>query len=717
MYIKMENLKFLIFYLILLPNSTFAAFKFSGLDGSLNLDQSNSNLILENDITGFNGTLRVSSNVSNNVKSSDGMAKITFQNGGVIQTTTCAFDVQGTYDPNPLSGRDKIFLSNNGIISTIAGENIAQDIIVEAGSSAKIVGTPSISGIIALFDQTSSLELNLDNGLSTSIILNGGTINLANSLKVKDEGSFVGDGLIQLNNYTLDIAGLWTGNLTFANSGDVQLHGPTVLNGIWDFSEIDGTTILNGNSMVLNLSGGTIRLAQGHELIITDLIIQGLGLGGNFDLFDSPTTPGKITLRNVSIELEDSYTLLSGLINVKSGSVKFVTGPFSVFIVNGPNTKFVIDGVSIFYDTLAGNPQNPLTTANGGVVELRNNGVIRTSTANTQTSDFSVNAELSDGKTVFIGNRDLNLTSRIVVKNVSSSTLRNVTIDGQNSVLNFPHGSTLKVLTIDDNTSVTLQNLLLKNFSLDNVLFGINSSLNFGDGTCVNISEDINVVSSDQNFSFVGNASLQGLGQTITLNSASNIVQRSPAKTLEITGLNIKFNNKYAMSCQDSSGNIKLENCTITLGTGGFEFDNGNLMVENLLTVRAADTTLSGFCPFKFSSTGNLSINSGATLEITRAVDFIYQADPAFDGNNTTASKRHLIMTDKSSTIFLDGCSLTSSATALALDRGNLIVDNKVTLNSSFAQGEAVEFSPDLNTQILADAQFVINGKVQIIQN
>lgn len=716
MYIKLGNLKFLIFYLIFFPNLAFTAFKFSGSDGSLNLDQSNSNLILDNDIVGFNGTLRVSSSISNNVKSSDGLAKINFQSGGVIQTSSCSFDVQGAYDPNPLSGRDKIFLSNDGIISTIAGENISQDVVVQAFSSAKIIGTPSFSGIISLFDQTSNLELDLQNGLATSVILNGGTIKLANTLKLKEEGSFVGDGIIQLNKYTLNIAGLWTGNLTFSNSGDLQLHGPTVLNGTWDFSEIGGTTVLNGNGTVLNLSGGgTIKVAQDHELIMTDLKLQGLGMGGNFDLFDSPTVPGKITLRNVSIELEDSYTLFSGQIKVKSGMVKFITGPLSVFIVNGPNTRFIIDGVSVFYDTLAGNPQNPLTASNGGAVELRNKGVIRTSMANTQMSDVNVNADLSDGKTIFVGNRDLNLNSKITIQNLSSPTQRTVIIDGQNSVWNFPHGSSLKVFTIDDNTSVTLENLLLKNFSLDNVLFGTNSSLNFGDGTCVNLSEDVELFSSDQNFSFVGNATLQGLGQTITLNSALSIVQRSAAKNLAINGLNLKINHKYGLGCQQLSGNIILENCSITLGSDGFEFDIGNLTIENASTIRSADSISNAFCQFKFSSAGNLCINSGSTLEITRAVDFVYQANPSLDGNDTAASKRHLIMTDKSSTIFLDGCTLTSSATALALDRGNLIIDNKVTINTSLAQGEAAEFSSDLSTQILADAQFVINGKIQIV--
>lgn len=672
-------------------------------------------MILENDIVDFNGTLRVADSVSGSVKSPDGTTKISFSQRGAIQTSTCHFDVLGSYDPNTTFGRDRIFLSNNGIINTVSGENIAQDVIIEPGASAKIIGTPSVSGIISLSDQTSILELELKNRLSTDIILNGGCLKLLDTLKLADNKCLIGDGSIILNNQTLSFSGLWAGDLTFQDSGDLQFCGPVTLSGTWDFSQAGGKTIINGNGNILDLDGGTLNVAQDHELIITDLKLHGLGSGGQLTLFDSATNPGKITLRNVVLELDASYTLAAGLISVSGGSLKITNKAFDVFVIDGPNTKFLIDGNTVFYDTLLGNPHNPLTTTNGGTVVLKNNGVIRPNLADSQMADTIINADL-DGSRVFVGNKDLSLISRVCIQNRSMSS-QAIKLDGQNSVWNFPYEPSLKVLVIADNTDVTLENLLLKNFSLDNVSFGTNSSLNFGDGTRLDLLADMDISSGTGQLCFTGNAALQGLGQTITINSADGIIQKGVAKRLGINNLNIKINNPNGLSCSEQTGEISLKNCSITLGDDGFDFLSGSIFVENLCTIRSGQRNPENLCQFKFSSSGNLRINSGSTLKITRAVDFVYQPNPLLDGGNTMATKRHLIMQDKSSTLFLDECSLSSTATAMALDYGNLIIDNKVKLNTSFGQGEAVELSADLNTEILADAQFVINGVVKIATN
>lgn len=113
-----------------------------------------------------------------------------------------------------------------------------------------------------------------------------------------------------------------------------------------------------------------------------------------------------------------------------------------------------------------------------------------------------------------------------------------------------------------------------------------------------------------------------------------------------------------------------------------------------------------------FSSAGNMTIKSGATLTLTNTAVLQYKASPAGDGTNTAATKRHLVLEDSTSTLKIVGSTLTSTDTGLALTQGNFIIKGDCTINSSTKAAAALEFASAVNVRIKTNATANFNGPV-----
>lgn len=695
----------------------FAEFKFFGLDGSMNIDKPTSSLILDENIIAFNGQLKCATTMSDNIKSNNGTETITFITGGSIQLEGSKFEIQGNYDPKISAGsNDKITLNNGDMLNMVAGKIVSQDIVVGSGATAKISGTPAFGGLVTLADATTTLDLELFDRLEKNINLNGGTVRMYDNLKFKEGFGFASAGSVDLGGNILNLSGTWNADLEFKNSGTIELAGPTTSTGNWNFSDIAGSTIIQGNGHTLNLNGGTLQVAANHELILTDLRLQGLGQGGLLNLFDSATTPGKIIFRNVCIELGANYILTAGIILFDGGLSKIVGPAAATLKADGINTKFIINRVVVYFESLSGNSTNPFTVSNEGTIDLQNGGKIRAGIANTLFADFILNADIHNNQTINeFKSRKLHLNSRVVVTNIGAPATKIITVDGNDSVWTFPAGTT-KVIVIEDAVTVILKNLMLKNFSLDAVQVGANSKLLLGDGVTIDLEKQATLPKAGLNIEIVGNVVLRGHGQSLILNQAAALSLNGAAKKLVLNNISIYTKNLSAFICQNSTATITLKDCKLIIDESNFEFANGNLEIEGFCILKPINSTsCAGQTFFKFSSSGLIKINSGATLQLDNRLEFIYAANPILDLNNTAATKRHFIMTDPSATFFLNGCTLTSTTTAIALDKGNLIIDGKVILNASTNPGEAAELGTALTSKLLADANFLINGNVNFI--
>lgn len=116
--------------------------------------------------------------------------------------------------------------------------------------------------------------------------------------------------------------------------------------------------------------------------------------------------------------------------------------------------------------------------------------------------------------------------------------------------------------------------------------------------------------------------------------------------------------------------------------------------------------------PINFSSTGNLTIKSGATLTCGAYANLRYLANPSGDGTNTAATKRHFLMEDSTSTLKLIGSTLTGTDTGLALTQGNLLIDGDSTIISSTTNAAALEIASAVNVQIKDNATANFYGPV-----
>jgi hypothetical protein len=112
-----------------------------------------------------------------------------------------------------------------------------------------------------------------------------------------------------------------------------------------------------------------------------------------------------------------------------------------------------------------------------------------------------------------------------------------------------------------------------------------------------------------------------------------------------------------------------------------------------------------------FSSTGNLTIKSGATLKLTDNTTFNYQADPLGSGF-WFDSKRHLLLEDQSATLQLKNATLALGGNGLALTQGKLSLEGQNFILASAESGAALELSRDLQVKLPNNSELNLLGPV-----
>lgn len=753
------------FFLIsLIFNSCKSAFKFSGNNSALGLSSTNSSLILNQNITNFNGTLNLRTATGDNIKSTVAET-ISFANGSV-KTGTSNIDISGgSYNPQ-VSGTDQITLNNGHILSISAGTTVQHDIIITSSAIASIIGAPTFSSPITLDAAgTSFLNLGIQHKLNQNINYgaSGGTVNLTDDLALQDGIRLVpggsGTSILDLDYHTLEIgssaaSSAWTGILTFKHAQDIQLNGPVNLTGTWSFVNSGEISTINGNGNILDLSGGgKLTVAVNHTLYINDLHIKGLGIGaGQLDPADDATTPGTIVLSNVTLDLDANYLHDIGAIKIRGDNCRIIVGkpaggaPYTFTVdVNASllgtvKEMFEVDGQALIYETLGGFNTNPflkdvgagpvplvLTTdyaSNGGVIRSAISDVAIVNTVIYATNNTQI---LTDNYDLFtnIATPDIAPTNRIVVNNISGGA-RTLTIDGSGYVWTFPNNTTAKVLKIAADTTVTLENVILENFSLDNVEFmhATSSVLKFGTNANISLKRNLSLPASGRNLIISGGAKILGNGHTITVTANQGIYVEASSLNIFNTILNIQ--HITGISCSSAASEIKLQDSKVIINQAGFScFDNGStnnagLTIDGICNIESAVTNaMDGITNFDFITTGTITIMPTGRLNINRGINFRYMPSPTLNlltPTPTEFTRRHIDFIAPSSTLSLNGCTFTSTTTPVRFTKGNLIIDNKVQLTADFTTvGLEAEIGSAVNVEILAAGSLNIDGKVKYI--
>ena len=98
-------------------------------------------------------------------------------------------------------------------------------------------------------------------------------------------------------------------------------------------------------------------------------------------------------------------------------------------------------------------------------------------------------------------------------------------------------------------------------------------------------------------------------------------------------------------------------------------------------------------------------------LKLCRGVNFSYTPDVT--GDTVAAGKRHLVMTDPSSVLWMDAATIQSGSMGLAIDFGRLIIDGKSTFNITNAVDAELEFGSSLNVEISPSGIIDIDGALK----
>jgi hypothetical protein len=415
---------------------------------------------------------------------------------------------------------------------------------------------------------------------------------------------------------------------------------------------------------------------------------------------------GNLYLSNVVLELDGSYEFSSGTITVAGNNCTIIAKNTDKFNISGASTVLNVDGVALLYDPLGTAPltPTPFVTSAGGTVTYANGGTIRASYGGGSgggSIEFTI--PTATGTELLPSNQTLSPVSTMTFLNESIATAKEITLDGQGFYVQFNY-TTGQYITIEENLTVVFKNILLKDFDPALVDFqgagATKAKIVFGDNVAVSLANDLNI--SSMPLTFKGNSTLRGNNTTLTLSAANMLTADGANKTLNIKNLRLFLTNATAMQCINSdTSKIVLQDSEIHMTHLGATFAKGNLDIKNNVSILGTDeTSISGSSTFTFSSKGLLTVQTDSILRLENGTSFAYAPDISGDGDVAAVSKRHLYLANPSSTLWLEGCTFTTSAAGLALDHGRLLVDGKTTFHINAADGAEVEFGSALSVEL-----------------
>ncbi len=712
-----------------------AAFVFSNGDSRLRFAQGSSKFFVDTSITGFNGTLELLDASSTRVNPNAGVATtITFASGFLEQGTASAM-LTGVYDP---ASTDTIKLQGSHRLRALPGTLLPA--INISGSSNSIEGSPLFTGAIVLTDLNTSVTFALQNKLNASITMNDGTIVLGDHLALNDNVKFNGSGNVDFGLRNLVLPGrdtTWTSTLYMVNAAALELAAPFKLSGTWWFGPAGAAgvqgkasrSVIDGHGAVLDMSTcGTIVVRAAHTLEISNCVIKGLGtdsstgnLGGSnngYGFFVMEDFNSTVSFNNCTIILNSNYTLTQGTFCFY-GAPSFVECNNYSFSADNHyvNAAIKIDGTSVMYDTLTSPDTSNIIQPDG-------------------VSVISVNGGSVKGKDVlgafYIDNpfyqqlRNESFSGLNRVLNFRGNNASNMTWNGGGCAISFARGTgQAGSLVVAAGKTVTLENVVLKDFSSACCTIGAGGSLVFGNGVTIELgtNEDLSMT-----WSFTGQTTasmIRGVGNVLNLGNlgASNFVGLAvgaPAgavtgavtlwlNDVRVTGLTGAVNsvaNSYRSTasyiasrnlirCINNTDIISMRNSELNLA-GNYTLSTGSINIYNDVAIKGK-----GF-KFSFSSNGTLAIQSASTLMIDRNVTFSYDSsgigasgDPRYLAASATC-KDQLTMADQTSRLFLNGCTFYGTLTSPRLQTGVLVVSDRVVMQS--------EGTVDANSIVLSDA-------------
>ncbi len=232
---------------------------------------------------------------------------------------------------------------------------------------------------------------------------------------------------------------------------------------------------------------------------------------------------------------------------------------------------------------------------------------------------------------------------------------------------------------------------LLNNLKLDSgVTFSSGGNIN-GHGNTLLLGGDL-TIPTGKILHIMGDTIIDGKGKTLFLNEHAQLFVDTNV-TLTLKNLSVVTTRNSltnpAIRCAALKSKLALDNVMLA-PVGDFLFKEGQFFVHN-------DVIFTGTSSFIYTSTRPSYITSRACLGFDLGTTFSFA--PA------TNSNEQLVLSDPTSNLYLNGCSLLTTGTGMRLTKGLVLFDNKVTCNS-YASSDIATPAP----VVLADGY--VNTKV-----
>lgn len=650
---------------------------FSSDDAKIKLANTGTKLNVANGMTIKNGTFQRVTGTSMTG------ASLQFNNSIFMQDNTkLALYENMTYSPT------NIFALTGGTTYDAKDTTTSLQGLTATGQDNLVVGAPMFHGTnaLTLADNTTTVSLGIQSSIGRNIVLNGGGVYLTDNLTFANNGSLLGAGSVFFNDHsmTLDSAtAVWTGTTRLANTSNLLLSGDVRVSGQMIF---DGNGTVNGNGSALDLSlGGTIRIKKDSTVNFNNVKIKGLnqkgvnGTGsGGCIVFDSPSS--RMNLDQAELELNSNYTFTTGSIYVEGASNIGVKNHRLTF---DERATLTVDGTALTYEPLSYQDQNNIVGVHSYSLNQINGGSLRT---------------LRTNPSQYVFNTDTTLGIHIVLS--ASKTIKiggNVTLNGNKTFL-YMGSSTSPLLIVEPGYTLTLTNIILMNFSFDQVQLGAGSNIIFGDGVQMEFGVNQKLPTSHiSNFRCQGNVKVLGKGQTLDLSNTASITIAGNSSALLLDNVTLKNLRGTSLRTLDSNSTVSLKDATLKLSST-YTFTQGHLEI-------IGDSKIMGDGQiFSFESPQTSSICSRAMLTIDRNTTFSYSP-------YSSTNKGLIWQPDITSVLYLNGATLKTTTTGIQFKRGTLLIDGKVNLYNDSAThlSEAIVFgdgiaSNDANISIMPAA-------------
>ncbi len=450
---------------------------------------------------------------------------------------------------------------------------------------------------------------------------------------------------------------------------------------------VTGNVFMRGQGNSIDCSrGGVISIASGASLVMQDLVLAGLGNGfGSIKMTD---TSSSLILKNVTVSLAGSYTQTAGVFLFAGTKSSVITG--SNTLTFSGTASCVIDGVHVVCDQLSYIPaNNTIFPAQPDDVHLiyRKGGAFVGINPNYAPAALLVSTPLHTLQQSELLSASRPLTfSGPVVKSVLS---------GDGMMLSFPFNAT-KVVVIPPGKRVEFQDIVLKDLRLNHFSMGSLATIAFGDGAVVQLSSDLILTS---NIYISGAVVIDCGGHRILSEAGSGFVVEA--------GGSLELRNGFLLDLDDATSPLSLMSRTSKLVLndmtcslkGDFTFSRGALDIAGNTNFSTRRKLL------KYSSTNRLTIRASSMMYFDQGSVFRYDAVRAPNG---------LVFTDKTSSIYLDGATISAGMHGLNLAAGTLWINGICSVKGDVgASAYGLHFkSNSFDTHILLKSTFDVAGLV-----